>query len=218
MNDLGRRPASAETDEDNESGLTDFERHANEAIDRARRDLAPMPSVRQIMERTVRERHLKASENQRALMVDFFEVVQAWRDGDLTLGQVRTLTGDAFLRAMVISITPMSHPLYGDAMRMLDLLIASEPAHEPRYFTKHGWFTKSDIEAAGGRVIDVAVDGDTGEIRQKIQFPLGFDHNGNKIWPSNGRATDTPAQQRERFRSPFADRWYADDELVAAGG
>jgi hypothetical protein len=203
-------PVSGEVVTDPESddyGLTEFEVEANTATERP--SSSSMQPTAEIMNRMALDRRTKATQNQKKIQEDFFVVVKAWKERQITLAQVRTLTGDGFLRAMVMSITPTNHPQYQDAMRMLDLLIASAPAAQPRYFTKHGWFTQADIDNAGGRVID-SVDSD-GVITQRIQFPIGFDDNGNQIWPI-ARGTETPTEQRERYRSTFAEDWYGDEE------
>lgn len=200
-------PGNDHPDDDPDSRPTEYEQIANDDAE-ARSQSRQLERASKLMAIKARARYAKATPRQKALRDEFFYVVAEWNAGRLTPDQVRALTGDGFLRAMALSITPNDHPMYAEAMAMLDLLIETDKGNSDRYFTKHGWFSQAEIDAAGGRVLD-ETDQETGEVTYRIQFPVGFDDQGNAIWPSANRTEQFRSQQRPA--SPYAEEWYGDD-------
>lgn len=166
-------------------------------------------AVRELINEMAAERLSNATAKQRQVAEEFYEVVRAYTAKQLSVEQVSSLTGDGWLRAMVMSITSLDHPQYQDAMKMLDAIIANDRSHGERYFTHHGWFTKADIDEHGGRVF-IETDVSTGELREVIQFPVGINPNtGQKIWPN--REQQLESERIAAFVSPYREDWFDDE-------
>lgn len=145
------------------------------------------------------------NDGQRQLIAEFWEVVGAWSAGQLTVEQAKSLTGDGWLRAQCLFHTSMDHPLWIDAMRLLDHVIATEDG--PQFFTAHGWFSLKDIQESGGRIYE-EWDSATGEKREYVQFPVGVDKvTGRTIWPSRERAVQYEAEHKP-YVSPHQSEWF----------
>lgn len=185
--------------------MTDeFDEITNESV-RQEPKIRRTKAVRELINEMALERLSKASAKQIQVAEDFYEVVRAYTAKQLSVEQASNLTGDGWLRAMVLSITSIDHPQYQDTMKMLDAIIANDRSHGERYFTKHGWFTRADIQEHGGRVF-IETDVTTGELREVIQFPVGINPNtGQTIWPN--REQKLEGERLAAFVSPYRDDW-----------
>lgn len=193
---------------DEHDELSEYDEITNESIKREPQ-IRRTKAIREVINEMAAERLSKATAKQLQVAEEFYEVVRAFTAKQLTVEQANQLTGDGWLRAMVLSITSIDHPQYQDAMKMLDAIIAHDTSRGERYFTKHGWFTKADIDEQGGRVF-IETDVTTGELREVIQFPVGINPNtGQKIWPNREQQLDD--ERRAAYVSPFREDWLDDD-------
>lgn len=191
---------------DDTDQLSEYDRITNEAVDRSRR-VRPTRSLRDILGDLAATRLGNASEKQKQVAGEFYEIVESWARGMITLEQARELTGDGWLRAMVMGITPFNHPSYQDAHAFITE-IAHEDAKDLGFDTNHGWISFKDLEEAGGRRFMETVQA-TGEIREVIQFPVGVNPNtGQVIWPN--RAAAVEQAEHPRYISPFRADWFDD--------
>lgn len=194
-------------DGEESGGLSEYDQAVNDAA-----AAAPSKRIRssaEVIDAMASDRYAKASDKQRRTAQEFYEVVEAWANGNLSLDQADELSGDGWLRAMCLSITPSTHPQYKNAMRLLDLLIERQ-GNETRFKTKNGWFTQQDIDDHNGRRFKEVVEG-TGEIREVIQFPVGINPNtGERIWPN--RTERLVEDHFTAYVSPYRADWYDETE------
>lgn len=184
--------------------ISEYERIANDAANKPQK--GEWISTKQALREAFARNQGKLTPEQGQIIDEFWDAVKMWVAGEIDVDQFDTVTGDGWLRAQVIMNSSLDHPLYGDAMRVLDFLIFKKG--EPAMFTRHGWFTVKEVEEAGGRILR-EVDQETGELRERIQFPVGVDEvTGRTIWPSTtfikGLEPEAPT-----YVSPFRRDWQA---------
>lgn len=162
------------------------------------------------MTQAATERYAKATPKQREVAQNFYEVVEAYTAGDLTLEQAHNLTGDGWLRASVMRITAPDHPQYQNAMKFFDDLIAWR---EPDLIkTKHGWFSENDLTEEHGRMVRV-LNEDTGEIRDVLQWSPGVNKaTEERIWPNRDQIVQRETEQAKSYESPFRADWYDEND------
>lgn len=189
--------------------LTEYEQIANDADDREKQ-IKRTTSAREVITKMANKRYAAATAKQKQTADEFYEVVGAFAAKQITVEQADQLTGDGWLRAMVLSITPPDHPRYRDAMKMLDGIIAlNDRRNGERFFTSHGWFSQQDLDEHGARLF-VETDVSTGEMRQVIQFPSGVNPNtGERMWPDRRQKIEG---ERQHYISPYRADWYDDEE------
>jgi len=137
---------------------------------------------------------------QKSVIDAFFQVVDAWKAGELPIQEAKELTGDGWLRAQVIMNTPPNHDKYLTAMEFFDALIDLQDGIR----TTSGWISQAEIKEQGGRE-QKRYNHATGEIYDVIQFPYGVDKDTSRIlWPAPQEREEVSTHQD----SPFESDWY----------
>lgn len=172
-----------------------------------------MQSTRDVITRMLSEK--EATEKQEAMIADFYETLEGWRDGALPLSEAVKLTGDGWLRNQIVRKTTPGSDRWNLAMRFLDAVMVSQMTTDTiAFYTDHGWFTEREIREIGGD-IQFKPDPSTGEIMvQAIRLPLAYE-NGRPVYKNTvgeaftrGVPVRDPARY-ERTKSEFADDWLA---------
>lgn len=148
-----------------------------------------MRSIKAVMQDAALARWGRMTDHQREIAQEFYEAIEGWRDGFLTLQDVLDITHSWYIRSQIIAATSNDHPLWRDIMNFCDAYWKA--TRGPGIETRHGWFSEEEIQQHGGKIIEV-FDRETNLVEIAAVFPTsyekGIDGKIDKERPIYGQA------------------------------
>lgn len=131
-----------------------------------------MRSMRTAVGERAAKLRARMTDEQRAILDDFYEAVQGWHDGLLDLAGAMQVTVSGYVRCQCVQATSPEHPLYPLINEFMDAIW--QMSRGPGLMTRHGFLPEHEIQEQGGKLVEVW-DEFENEMTWGIAWPTSFE-------------------------------------------